>query len=398
MLKENGRRPRAVSALIPVLTLGLTLALVLGVWAAPRPETVHAIRAAGPAPSLAAMAGQMVLVGFRGLSPDPDSPVFRDVAAGRVGGVILFDRDVALKSSVRNVQSPEQVARLTAALAAAAPVPLLVAVDQEGGRVARLKEAHGFAATRSAAELGQANDPARTRAEAEALGRTLARAGFNLDFAPVLDVNVNPSSPAIGAMGRSFSADPGRVAEQAGAFIEGLHAAGVLACVKHFPGHGSAAADSHLGVTDVTRTWTRAELDPYRLLAPGRVAPSRAYDLVMTGHLFHSGWDPDHPATLSRAAITGMLREGLGFDGVVVSDDLQMKAVSDRYGLEDSVRLAVQAGVDILLFGNNLAYDPDIPAKVTALLVRFVQEGTLTRERLEQSWRRIMRLKAGLAR
>ncbi len=346
-------------------------------------------------PSLEAMAGQMLLVGFRGLTAAEADPVMQDIAAGRVGGVVLFDRDAALKSPVRNIESPAQVASLIAALKAKAAIPLLVAVDQEGGRVDRLKVKYGFPAAQSAASLGSRHDLALTRRAAEALGHTLAKVGFNLNFAPVLDVNVNPASPAIGALERSFSPDPAQVAAQAGAFIKGLHAAGILACAKHFPGHGSAGADSHLGVADVTRTWSAGELIPYELLAPGRAKEGQAFDLVMTGHLFNTNWDLRHPATLSRAALS-LLRERIGYEGVVISDDLQMKAVSEQYGFEEVVRLALQADVDILLFGNNLAYEPDVAARAVGLMVRMVQKGEIPRERLERSYGRIMALKAKL--
>lgn len=346
-------------------------------------------------PSLEQMAGQMLLVGFRGMTEAEAGAVLDDIQAGRVGGVILFDRDVAAKSWERNIKSPEQVAALIKALKARAATPLFVAVDQEGGKVDRLKAKYGFPATVSAASLGKGKSVEATRRAGEEVGRTLARAGFNLDFAPVLDVDVNPASPAIGAMERSFSADPAQVAAQAGAFIQGLHAAGVLACVKHFPGHGSAGADSHLGVTDVTRTWSEAELVPYERLLPGRAAPGAAFDLAMTGHLFNAKIDPDHPGTLSRPTMD-LLRKKMGYDGVLVSDDLQMKAVSAQYGFEDTVRLAIEAGVDVLLFGNNLVYESDVAKRAVALIVRLVREGKVSRERIERSYGRIMKVKAGL--
>ncbi|WP_027368332.1 glycoside hydrolase family 3 protein [Desulfocurvibacter africanus] len=340
---------------------------------------------------LAAMAGQMILVGFRGLELDEDSPIAQDVRAGRVGGVILFDYDVLLKSPVRNVQSKEQLTRLTDALQRMAPLPLLVSVDQEGGKVSRLKERHGFAVSPSAAELGRGT-PERTQIAAASLGRELAACGFNLDFAPVVDVNVNPGNPVIGRLGRSFSADPTAVADHAAAFVRGLHSAGVLSALKHFPGHGSSASDSHLGLTDVSATWSEKEIAPYRqLLAHGLV------DVVMTGHLFNSALDPKHPGTLSRSTVQGLLRERLGFTGVVVSDDLQMRAVADHYGLRETIRLALTAGVDVLLFGNNLDYDPLIARKAQSIILELVDSGELPCQRILESHERVMALKAKLA-
>ncbi|MFO7595213.1 MAG: glycoside hydrolase family 3 protein [Desulfocurvibacter africanus] len=340
---------------------------------------------------LAAMAGQMVMVGFRGLELADDSPIAQDVRSGRVGGVILFDYDVLLKSPVRNVQSKEQLTRLTDALQRMAPLPLLVSVDQEGGKVSRLKERHGFAVSPSAAELGRGT-PERTQIAAASLGKELAACCFNLDFAPVVDVNVNPGNPVIGRLGRSFSADPTAVADHAAAFVRGLHSAGVLSALKHFPGHGSSASDSHLGLTDVSATWSEQELAPYRqLLAHGLV------DVVMTGHLFNSSLDPKHPGTLSRNTVQGLLRERLGFTGVVVSDDLQMRAVADHYGLRETIRLALTAGVDVLLFGNNLDYDPLIARKAQNIILELVDSGELPCQRILESHERIMALKAKLA-
>ena len=215
----------------------------------------------------------------------------------------------------------------------------------------------------------------------------MAEHGLNLDFAPVLDVNVNPESPAIGALGRSFSPDPKVVAAQGAAFLDGLHAAGVLGCVKHFPGHGSAGTDSHTGLPDITNTWTDMELAPFAsVIASGRA------DMVMTAHLFDARLDPELPATLSPAVVTGLLRQRLGWHGVVVTDDLDMAAVSERFSLAERVRLAVEAGCDLLLFGNNLQYDPDVAHKAHAALLGLVRDGVVSEARVRQSYDRIQAL------
>lgn len=219
----------------------------------------------------------------------------------------------------------------------------------------------------------------------------LTGVGFNLDFAPCVDLNVNSQSPAIGALGRSFSADPRRVSADAQAFAQGLGSAGVLSCLKHFPGHGSAAGDSHLGFTDVTTTWDSSEPVPYRALIG-----QDAVDMVMTAHVFNAALDPEYPASLSWRITTGLLRGDLGFTGVIVTDDLQMRAVTDKYSLEQTVRLALDAGADILLFGNNLAYDPDLPAKVQGILVDLVRTGSVPEPRVQESYARIMGLKKKL--
>lgn len=339
------------------------------------------------APDLDAMIGQMLMAGFRGFTVDDNSPIVRDIRERNLGGVVLFDYDVALGSPDRNIESPAQVARLTAALAGFATTPLLVAVDQEGGRVQRLKPARGFTGSPPAKALG-AMDDAAIEAAGAGVGATLRQAGFNLDFAPVTDVDVNPDSPAIGRLGRSFSADPDRVGHCAGLFLAGLASQGVTGCLKHFPGHGSAGTDSHLGVTDVTATWTPDELKPYRMLIEQGTAR-----MIMTGHIFNARLDPDHPATLSHATVTTLLRGKLGFDGVIITDDMDMKAITDRYGQGEAVRLAIEAGADILLFGNNLTYDPDVVRRTHAHIKAMVRNGVISETRIRQSHDRIMRLK-----
>jgi beta-N-acetylhexosaminidase len=337
--------------------------------------------------------GELVMVGFRGMTLDGSEPILEQVRAGQVGGVVLFDVDVATGSS-RNIDSPEQLKSLVAELQAAAPSPLFVAVDQEGGRVSRLKERYGFPATLSQQELGERKSLELTRSQASQTAQTLADAGINLNLAPVVDVNVDPASPVIGALGRSFSGDPAVVADHARAVIEAHREQAVLTAVKHFPGHGSAPGDTHLDFVDVTATWSPAELEPYRTL----VSEGNA-DLVMTAHVFNGRLDAQWPATLSPATVTGVLRTELAFQGVVVSDDLQMGAIADHYGLETAVRQSLAAGVDILLFANNnpRAYEPDIAPRVVALVESLVREGALSEERIDESVERVRALKGRLA-
>ncbi len=331
----------------------------------------------------------MVLVGFRGLRLDPANPIAADVREHGLGGVVLFSYDVALQSPVRNVESPQQVAALTAELQALAETPLIVAIDQEGGLVARLDERHGFPPTLSAQALGERNDPAFTYAVAEQMARTLRSVGVNHNFAPVVDLNLNPDNPIIGALGRSFSADPDVVTAQAAAFIRGHRAHGVTTTLKHFPGHGSSRDDSHLGFVDVTDTWQTVELEPYRrLLAEGLV------DSIMTAHVFNARLDPEYVATLSPAVLTGLLREEMGFDGVIVSDDMQMGAIAHVYGFEEAIVQSVAAGVDVIAVGNNLTYDPHVASRVIDVLATAVQDGRLSLERIDASIRRVDALKA----
>ncbi len=338
--------------------------------------------------------GQMLMVGFRGTDLKQGDSFLQAVRDLHLGGVVLFDRDVPTQSPVRNIVSQQQIQKLTAQLQAVAEVPLLIAIDQEGGQIARLKARHGFSATPSQAELGRWDDQERTRSSAREVGKLLASLGINLNFAPVLDLAVNPDNPIIAALERSYGTDPDRVERHARWTIEEFHRAGVLSAVKHFPGHGASKQDSHLGLPDVTHLWSETELEPFRSLLSEQLP-----DLVMMAHLYNAQWDETYPATLSSAVITGMLRQQLGFEGVVVSDDMKMGAIAQNYSLEESIELAVKAGVDILLFGNNSSsFDPQIAQKAVTIIRKLVESGTLSRDRVQQSYQRISDLKKKLNR
>jgi len=236
--------------------------------------------------------------------------------------------------------------------------------------------------------LGQAGELSLTYSQGERIGAVLSGLGINLNLAPVVDLAINPESPAIAKKERSFSQDPGQVAAHAQEVIRGHHAHHVLTTLKHFPGHGSAALDTHEGFVDVTTTWSEDELDPYRLLIQGGEV-----DAIMTAHVFNKDLDPEYPCSLSFPVLTGILRQRLGFEGVIISDDLQMGAISLHYPLEAAVRLALQAGSDILLFANQQTYDPQIAPKVIAIVKHLVETGEVSQERINQSFARIASLK-----
>ena len=341
--------------------------------------------------SLDVKIGQMLMVGFRGLEVSDDSPIVQDIRDRHLGGVVLFDYDVPTKSPVRNVESPTQVTALVEALQSASATPLLVAIDYEGGTITRLKEKSGFPPTVSHQYLGEVNDLRFTHQEATKMAKTLAELGINLNLAPVVDVNTNPDNPIIAKYERSFSADPEIVTRQALEFIEAHHEQGVLCTLKHFPGHGSSTGDSHLGVVDVTDTWSRIELEPYASIIEAGQA-----DAIMTAHVFNANLDPEYPATLSRPTITGILREELGYDGVVISDDMQMGAIADHYGFEIAIQKSIEAGVDILAIANNSVYEEDIAAHTVALIKRLVQDGRTDEARINESYQRIRQLKSKL--
>lgn len=353
---------------------------------APSPPVTPAPSDLGP--TLREKIGAMLVVGFRGRTPAEADATLRHIASLSLGGVVLFDRD-QLTAGPRNVESPDQLAALVRSLKEASTVaPLTVAIDQEGGLVARLDETYGFPPSHSAAELGRLNDPAVTGAEARAMAEVLVAAGITLNLAPVVDLAVNPTNPIIAAVGRSYGADPTVVIAQATAFIEAHRALGVACTLKHFPGHGSSTGDTHLGVVDVTDTWTEVELEPFAALVERGLV-----DAVLTAHVFNAHLDPDHPATLSTATVTGILRDRIGFTGAVLSDDLQMGAIRDAYGYDEAVALAIEAGIDLLVVANQIVYEPDVASRTIEIVEGLVRSGRVTEARIDESWRRISTLK-----
>lgn len=328
-------------------------------------------------------------MGFRGLEASETDWVRTAIAHEGLGGVILFDRD-GKSGGARNVASPEQVARLVADLRALDPPrELIVAIDQEGGRVTRLSPAYGFPAVKSQAAIGNDGDTA-VRRWADGLAATLAGAGINLNLAPVVDLNLNPDNPAIGALRRAFSADPSVVARDAEIEIVAHRERGVRTALKHFPGLGSATANTDFGVADVTTTWREIELEPYR-----RLIDLDLVDVVMVGHMVNGQLDPLAPASLSQATVAGLLRDRLGWDGVVVTDDLQAAAITQAFGFADAVALALEAGNDLLLFANQQVYDPDIVTTAIDLIEALIRDGRLTEAQIDRSVARVARLFPG---
>lgn len=365
------------------LALGVVLFLIAGCRTA-----ADAARRDATAAAVEPQLGQLLLVGFHGTSAEDNDDLDRLLCRVRVGGVVLF---------ARNIVDQDQLARLTRGLAERARActgrTLLIAVDAEGGRVMRLGPNAGYTATLSHQDLGDANDLVQTELEARRIGARLREAGINWNLAPVVDVGYNPANPVIVGVGRSFGASPARVAAQARAFIAGMHAAGLLTALKHFPGHGSSVTDSHLGFVDVTETANAdVELSPYRLLmAEGMV------DSVMTAHVFNRRLDRRYPATLSAKTIAGLLRRSLGWRGVVVSDDLRMGAIEQHYGLDDAAVRAVRAGVDVVLIADDRLPDGGSAAEVALEALRHaVRRGRLAPRRVGEAVARIEGLRAKL--
>lgn len=341
--------------------------------------------------SLKKKIGQMLMVGFDGFTVNESHPIAQAILAEQLGSVILFDYDCKTKQFARNIQNPDQLKKLTQQLQKYANNTLFIAVDYEGGAVNRLKTQYGFPSTKTAAEVAVLSVD-EIKSYAEQMASTLKSVGINLNFAPVLDVNVNLANPIIAQLHRSFSADPNQVIRCAEIFYQAFVKNGVIAGYKHFPGHGSSEGDTHLGCVDVTETWQSIELLPYQKLLK---TPENL--MIMTAHIVHQKLDAaGYPASLSYAMIQKLLRNEMHFDGVVITDDLQMKAITDQYGLRESLSLAIQAGADILLVGNQLGECVILPQEMIDWIYQDIQNGKISIERIDQSYQRILNLKSSI--
>ncbi|WP_428236423.1 glycoside hydrolase family 3 protein [Gracilimonas sp.] len=341
--------------------------------------------------SLKEKIGQLFLMGFRGNDISEDSEVLNMIKEHKPGGVILFDKDMVHDQPVHNIKSPEQVRSLTKALQESSETPLLIGIDQEGGLINRLKPEYGFPETISHQKLGEKDDTVFTESHSRHIAKTLSEAGINLNFAPVLDLSSNPDSSIIAKRERSFGSSPEKVTRHARAYIKGHQQENIQTCCKHFPGHGSAEGDTHAGFVDITDTWEEHELAPYETLINEGLCT-----MIMTAHIFHSEMDEVVPATLSRNVLKNLLRKNLGFSGVIISDDMQMRAISDHYSLKESLEEGLKAGLDIFCFGNNLLKEQVELKDCVSAVEQLVEEGEITEQRIDESVSRILKLKESL--
>lgn len=320
--------------------------------------------------SLRATCGSLIISGFPG--PELDDHTARALESGERGGVILFKR---------NLPSVDRARAICADVVSRNALPPLIGVDQEGGRVARLPSPFlKLPPMRKLAGLGRE----LVLRSAQLLGSELRAVGFNLDFSPVLDVDSNPQNPVIGD--RAFSSDPGVVADLAVAFGKGLQAAGIHACGKHFPGHGDTTKDSHFDLPEVSASEARlraVELVPFRAACREKIAT------LMTAHVVYPALDPDTPATLSKRIATELLRGELEFEGVLFSDDLEMRALADRMTVSESAVRAIQAGCDALLCCEKI----DLAEEALAALVREAEKSPAFRARVEEASARMRQLR-----
>lgn len=343
------------------------------------------LRAQGDIP-LEKRVARMLIVGFRGTEVKSGDQIVADLSQRGVGGVILFEHNITPVE--KGLDSKARLKTMCHKLHSLSELPIIVSIDQEGGKVNRLKTKYGFVPSVTHEYLGKLDNEDSTRYYSALTAGQLIELGFNTNFTPCVDVNVNPKCPAIGRFGRSISADPYEVVEHAGYMMDEHHKQGVMTALKHFPGHGSSTMDTHTSFTDVTNTWSEDELIPY-----SELLKESDGSMVMVSHVFNSKIDDTYPATLSKKTISGLLRGSLGWDGVVITDDMHMKAISDLYSLKESLTLTINAGVDMIILSSNIPGNTDpVSQQAIDAIVEQVRAGEISEERINESYNRISSL------
>lgn len=329
--------------------------------------------------------GQMIMIGIdERTALTTNDTLIQELKQGKIGGLVLFEKNIA------KTNSKDSFKMLVQSLQTNAQTPLFVSIDEEGGKVHRLKEKYGFIGMPSAAYLGKLNNNDSTLYYNRQLSALLKELGINLNYAPTLDLGINPENTVIFKNNRSFGADYKEVAKHAGLCIKAHHENGIKTSLKHFPGHGSSMGDTHLGIVDVSKTWDIQELLPYQELFK-----TTDVDAVMIGHMVNEKWDASMlPATLSKPTID-MLKNLLGFKGVVISDDMQMHAIAHNYGLENAIMMSINAGMDIIMFANTI---PEKENRVTAtqihtIVKKLVKKKKISKKRIDEAYYNIMALK-----
>lgn len=332
--------------------------------------------------------GQMLVMGFDGTELSEQSPIVQWLSTDGLGGVLLFDKHLDTGLYGKNLVSQEQIKQLIGQLNYySKSQSLLIALDYEGGAVDRLTRIPGCMTTKPAVELASLSEQDFVD-HVNQMALTLCSLGFNLNFAPVVDLNLNEQQGIIGALNRSFSADPERVAQLAIRFVTLFNQQGIICCYKHFPGHGSALGDTHQGFVDVTETFQQKELVPYQLLNNS----NHGLSMVMTAHVINRHLDDSAlPATLSEKILTGLLRDKIGYNGIVISDDLQMNAIANHYSMEETLRLTINAGADILIIGNQLGYHT--ATEIIDCIEQLVLTNKIAPSRIDEAYQRILCLK-----
>lgn len=326
--------------------------------------------------------GQMIMIGY------PDAAVnqslLNDVRTGKVGSLLLYERNIPPTNSYAGLK------KIIETYQKAAPLPLLITIDQEGGKVNRLKEKYGFPKSVSNAVLGKMGSLDSVRFYSECMAATLAGLGINMNLAPVADLGLNANNPVVFKKERAYSANIDTVIMMAKEMILAHHRYNVLTVLKHFPGSGSSNGDTHLDFAEVTKTWTEKEMEPFVQLINAGIT-----DAILSSHTINRQLDKEGlPNTLSKSVLTDLLRKKLNYQGIVFSDDMQMLGIAKYYGVQDAIRMAINGGVDILTFSNNISGSPSRTVDTVHTMIKnMVLSGAISRARIDESFRRIKALK-----
>lgn len=336
-------------------------------------------------PELDKMIGQMLMLGFKGTEPHHVGVRYTRqlLATGKIGGVIFMGE---------NMRSKAQIKRLVSYIKEAAPMnsPPLLGIDQEGGKVQRLHRSHGFSTIPTALQVASNQTQEQAYKTYKRLAGELAEVGININFGPVVDLNLVPQNPIIGKKERSFGRDAQKVNRYARAFVLAHREHGILTSLKHFPGHGSSWTDSHKQFVDLSKSWRAEELEPYQMMMNEKLA-----DTVMVGHLYHPRFSDTklRPASLSYKAVTGVLRQEIGFNGLIITDDLGMGAVKKNFSLKATLIHAVNAGNDILLLADGQNSTAKGVNRLHNILKQAVIDGEIKPKTLFSAYNRILKVK-----
>lgn len=335
---------------------------------------------------------QMLIVGFNGTKLTKDSVLYDDIVNERISGVIIFSNNPNDPKDVKNVQNPKQLKKLISDINALSKVKLFISIDQEGGNISRLPSSRGFKVkTPTHKELGDSQDEMNTYLASKKIAQTLSELGFNMNFAPCVDLSLNPNSTIIAKLGRSFSDNPQTVIKHANAYILAHNQYNIMTVLKHFPGHGSAASHTHKGFADSSELWQDVELEPYQALISSGLAQN-----IMVSHIYNKKFDDKYPASLSSKTVNDLLKKKLGFSGLIITDDLQMGAIADNFTFEEAVVSAINAGCDIIILGNNLSYDKSLAQKFNDVVFNAVKDGKISPKRIDEAYLKIMKRKQNL--
>lgn len=325
--------------------------------------------------------GQLLVVGFRGTEIDKNHQVIKDLKELHIGGVILYDYDHQLKSFGRNIESPDQMLKLASTLISNAPVPPIISVEQDGGELAPLKHDYGFPSSRSNNILSTIDNEDSTRFYARNMAQEFMVVGVNTTFNPILDLSTSPNAT------NTWSNDFQKIIRHTGYVLNEYDTEGIFSVPKYFPGYGSGWSITDT-LINVSGEWTPDFLEPYKAVLENRVTGG-----IMTAHSYNTQLDSVWPGTLSKKTVQGLLRDSLGFDGVVFSDDLQKPTITTHYDMETAIAQALNAGVDVLVFGNNFEYDEHLSKKVIATIHKLVVEGVVTEQTIQTALSRVEKLK-----